>query len=268
MDPSQFAMNTITAIASAFAQKGVEITFDKAKEIIKKIGKKDPSLLKKQDIDELAKKIQSTSGQIGHMVYSTETLARYLEIPVPDLKTLNPETIELDVLYNHVKLENEFQSWLEEWGYVVESGSPLIGLRGIEYIPDVYGKLGTLHGQFEICINFVCDVPPNEDRVLALLAKIEAYAEAKKSFARGDIFALVTPSHEFTQGAINGISLQNEQESYSVICLDGGNIHALEQARTPKDRLEELHDEVKEAEVEARRSRIKKSVREYGGDIE
>ena len=46
------------------------------------------------------------------MVYSTETLARYLEIPVPDLKTINPETIELDVLYSHVKLESEFQSWL------------------------------------------------------------------------------------------------------------------------------------------------------------
>ena len=218
MDPSAFAMNTIAAISSAFAQRGIEVTYDKAKEIINKISKKEPSLFKKLDVDELAKKVQTASGQIGHAVYSAETLARYLEIPVPDLKTLNPETIELDVLYNHVKLENEFQLWLNEWGYETESGSPLIGLRGVEYIPDVYGKLDTLHGQFEICINFVCDVPPNEDRVLALLAKIEAYAEAKKSFAQGDIFALVTPSHEFTQGAISAICLQNEQESYSVIC--------------------------------------------------
>jgi hypothetical protein len=267
MDPSTFAMNTITAIASAFAQKGVDVTFDKAKEIIEKFSKKEPSLFKKLDIDELANKIQTASDRDGQTVYSAETLARYLEIPVPDLKTLNPETIELDVLYNHVKLESEFQEWLKEWGYDTESGCPLIGLRGVEYIPDVYGKLDTLHGQFEICINFVCDVPPNEDRVLALLAKIEAYAEAKKSFAHGDIFALVTPSHEFTQGAISAICLQNEQESYSVFCLDGGNIHALEQARSPKERLEELHDEVREAEVEARRSRIKKTSREQDEEM-
>jgi len=266
MEPANFVMDTVMAIATAFAQKGVEITLSKAKEIIEGLCQKNPALRTQIDIDDMAKKIQATAGHVGRVAYNEETLARFLEIPIADLATIKPENLDLGMLYDHVKLEGQFQEWLQEWGYEVELGCPLTGLRGVEYTPDIYGRLNTLHGQFEICINFVCDSPPNEDRVFALLGKIEAYAEAKKSFSYGDIFAIVTP-HRFTQGAINAISLQNEQESYSVFPLDGGDVYVLENARTPRDRLEELQDKVRQAEEESRRSKIKRAAQKSDEEI-
>ena len=264
MEPTQFISDTIAAIATHYAQSGIEVTVEKAKEIAKRFYEQHPDLSTQIDIDEMTQNIQTTASRVGRTAYDEETLARFLEIPVHDLATLNPDTVDMDTLYNHVKLEGEFKDWLIEWGYEVELGCTLVGLKGVEYIPDVYGKLNSLHGQFEICINFVCDPPPpDEDRVFALLQKIKTYAEAKKSFSQGDIFAVVTP-HRYTPAAINAIGLQNEQEAYSVFPLDGGDIHVLESARSPKDRLDELYDKVKQAIEEARRSKINKTGRDMG----
>ncbi len=261
MEPSRFVLDTVMAVASHLAAKGIEITFEKAKDLVELVMEKDPVLKNQVDVDEMARQIQSTAGQVGRVAYNEETLARFLEIPIVDLQHLTPEALEPQMLYDHVRLEGGFQDWLSEWAYDVELGPSLIGLRGVEYIPDVYGILNTLHGEFEICISFVCDDPPDEDRVFALLGKIEAYAEAKKSFSYSDIFMVVTP-HRFTQGAINAIGLQNEQERYSVFCLEGGDIYVLEKAREAKDRLSELQDKVREAEEESRMSKIKKSAHE------
>lgn len=266
MEPTKFVLDAVMAIASAFAQKGIEITLDKAKEIIGEICQKDPELRGQIDMDDMAKKIQATAGHVGRIAYNEETLARLLEVPIPDLATVSPENLDMDILYNHVKLESEFQEWLKEWGYAVELGCPLAGLRGIEYVPDVYGLLNTLHGQFEVCVNFVCDAPPDEDRVFALLGKIEAYAEAKKSFSYGDIFAIVAPKR-FTQGAINAMALQNEQENYSVISLDGGDINSLESAQTPRDRLDEFQDKVRQAEEESIMGKTKRGVQKSNEGI-
>lgn len=257
MEPTKLVLDAVMAIATAFTQKGIEITLEKAKEIIGEICQKDPALRGQIDMDDMAKKIQATAGHVGRIAYNEETLARFLEVPIPDLATVTPENLDIGILYNHVKLESEFQEWLKEWGYVVELGYPLAGLRGIEYVPDVYGLLNTLHGQFEVCVNFVCDTPPDEDRVFALLGKIEAYAEAKKSFSYGDIFAIVAPKR-FTQGAINAMALQNEQENYSVISLDGGDINSFESAQTPRDRLDEFQDKVRQAEEESIIDRTKR----------
>lgn len=266
MEPTQFVLDAVMAVATTFAQKGIEITLDKAKGIIEEICQKNPALRGQIDVDVMAKKIQTTAGQVGRVAYNEETLARFLEIPVPDLATADPENLDLGMLYDHVKLEGEFQEWLQEWSYEVELGCPLTGLRGVEYVPDVYGLLSTLHGQFEICVSFVCDSPPDEDRIFALLGKIEAYAEAKKSFSYGDIFAIVTP-HRFTQTAINAMALQNEQENYVVIPLDGGDIYVLENAPAPKDRLDEFQDKVRQAEEESRRGKIKRSIQKSNEDI-
>jgi len=265
MEPTSFVLDALTAVVSGFAQKGVEITFERAKGFVEEICRKNPTLQGEVDVDKMASKIQTTAGHVGHVAYNEETLARYLEIPVPDLATVQPDNIDLSVLYNHVKLEGEFYAWLQEWGYEIEVGSSLTGLRGVEYNPDVYGSLNTLHGQFEICVNFVCDSPPSEDRVFALLGRIEAYAEAKKSFSQGDIFAIITP-YRYTQTSINAIGLQNEQESYYVFPLDGGDIHVLENARNAKDRLDELQDKVRLAEEEMRRSKIRKAARRKDGE--
>ena len=256
MEPTQFVLEAVMAIATPLAQRGIEITVEKTKEIIEGICQNDPSLQGQIDIEEIANRIQTTTGSVGRVAYTEETLARYLEIPIADLATINPENLDLSKLYNYVKLEAEFQKWLQEWGYDIGLGCTLSGLRGVEYTPDVYGRLNTLHSQFEICINFVCGSPPSEDRVFALLGKIKAYAEAKKSFSHGDIFAVVTP-YRFTQGAINAMALQNEQENYSVIPLDGGDIHVFESSQDTKDRQRELQDKVRQAEEEARRSNTK-----------
>lgn len=258
MDPTKYVLDSVTAIATAYAQQGIKLSIDKAKEMIEDVLKRNPSLQGEIDIEDMAKKIEQTASPVGRVAYNEETLARFLEIPIPELATINLENLEEDVLFNHVKLEGEFREWFQEWGYEVQNGCSLMGLRGVEYISDVYGCFNTLHGQFEICVNFVCDTPPDEDRVFALLGRIEAYAEAKKSFSYGDIFAIVTPQR-FTQGALNAISLQNEQENYYVFPLDGGDIYVLENARSPKDRLEELRDKVRQAEDESRRSKIRRN---------
>ncbi len=265
MEPSQFVMDTVMAVATHYAQRGVIVTVTKAKEIIGKVCDKNPSLRSQIDVDKMAEKIQATAGHVGRIAYNEETLARFLEIPISDLSSVRTEDIDTHTLYDHVRLESEFQQWMLDWGYDVDLGCALQGLKGIEFTPDVYGKLETLHGGFEFCVNFVCDSPPSEDRVFALLGKIEAYAEGKKSFSLGDIFLVTTP-HRFTPGSINAIGLQNEQEDYLVLPLDGGDIFTLENARSPKERLDELLDRVKQAEIESKRGK-KKYGRERSGDM-
>jgi hypothetical protein len=158
-----------------------------------------------------------------------------------------------------------FKSWLDNWNYDVELGHTLTGLRGIEFIPDVYGQLVTLHGEYEICINFVCDDPPDEDRINSLLYKIEAYAEAKRTFSAGDIFIIVT-QRRFTKGSMNAIGLHNEQENYSVFGLDGGDIFKLEKAETKKDRLLELKESVDRAQEDRKRNRHREKNLHYRND--
>lgn len=261
MDLPKFATDTVMAIATHFAVRGIEVTVDRAKGIVEELLRSNPELRGEIDVDELADKIRCATGQIGRQAYNEETLARFLEVPVADLATVTPDNLDTNVLYDHVRLEGEFADWLGEWGYDVHTGSTLTGLGGVEYVPDVYGTLNTLHGEFEFCISFVCDRPPDEDRVFALLGKIEAYAEAKGSFSIGDVFTVVTP-HRFTKGALSAITLQNMQESYSVFAIEGGDIHALEGSRTSLERLTELQDKVRQAEEETRRSKIRRAARD------
>jgi hypothetical protein len=250
MEPSQFVMSTVAAIAAHFGQKGIQVTLDKAKEMIEGVCRKAGD--KTADVDELARRIQATSGSVGSGAYNDEKLARFLEVPVSDLRTVTEENLDVELLYNHVRLTGEFEEWLQKWSYKVDLDCELRGLRGVVFKPDVYGELKTLHGNFELCVNFVCDEPPSEDRVFALLGKIEAYAEARQSFSFGDIFLVVTPG-SFTKGAVNAVGLQNEQENYAVVPLEGNDISTLERAESDKDRLSELEDKVRQAQDEAKR---------------
>jgi len=204
-------------------------------------------------------------GDVADDAYTEENLARYLELPVRDLATLNPETIEIDVIYNHVKLETLFSEWLSEWGYTVEVGPTLKGLEGIEYTPDVYGTLANLHDDYEVCVNFVCDRPPSELRVKALLQDIEAYSERKDTFSLGDIFILVTPRPNFTQTALTHLSLQNMQEKYSIVSLDGADIGKLVSRAQAESRMRTLRAFITDADEEARRGRSRLPKR-LGGD--
>ena len=51
MEPTKYVMDTVMAIATSFAKRGIEITLDKAKEIIEGICQKNPALRGQIDID-------------------------------------------------------------------------------------------------------------------------------------------------------------------------------------------------------------------------
>ena len=212
MDIDKVISDTVASVISNLAQRSASVTADKVKDLITRLADRDPEVKRNLDLDHLVDKITSEDGGVSDDAYTEENLARIIELPVRDLTTLNPENIEIDVIYNHIKLENLFKEWLTEWGYTVEIGPTLKGLEGIEYIPDVYATLTNLHDDYEVCVNFVCDNPPSELRVKALLQDIEAYSERKETFSLGDIFMIVTPRQHFTQTALTHLNLQNMQD--------------------------------------------------------
>ena len=128
------------------------------------------------EIEALANSVLRDGTPILDAEVTRKNLARWFEVPQEEFSMTPPEQLEPEVLIRHIYLENQFTSWFKEWGYDVEVGEDLEGLEGIDFTPDVYGKLTTLHGEFEICVNFVCDQPPSQYRVRALLETLEAVA--------------------------------------------------------------------------------------------
>lgn len=166
---------------------------------------------------------------------------------------LTEDTFNSEVLIQHIILEQKFKLWFKEWGYEVELGEILrpADMPELECAVDVYGKLPTIHGNFEVAVNFVCDNPPDENRVIALASKIGAYADSKDTFAQNDVFMIVTP-WDFTPIAHASIRQQNKKRPYCVLGVDGGILHDLDNAENIKARLEELQEGVLQANQEAR----------------
>ena len=105
MEIDKLVTDTVTSILSSLAQKGANVTVDKVQDLKTRLTDRDPELEKLLDIDALVSQIVATDvGGAVDDAYTEENLARYLEIPVRDLSTFHPETIELDVIVNHVKL--------------------------------------------------------------------------------------------------------------------------------------------------------------------
>ena len=255
MDVEKVISDTVASVILGLAQRSANVTADKVKDLIGRLTDRDPEIKRNLDLDGLVERITATEASASDDAYKEEHLARYLELPVRDLVTLNPDTIEIDVIYNHVKLEELFKQWLAEWGYTVEIGPTLKGLEGTEYVPDVYATLTNLHDDYEVCVNLVCDRPPSELRVKALLQDIEAYSERKESFSLGDIFMIVTPSQNFTQTSLTHLSLQNMQEKYSIVALDGADIGKLLNKAQSEGRMIALRSIIMDADEEARRGR-------------
>lgn len=255
MDFDKIVSDTVASVITNLAQRSASVTVDKVRELISRLADRDPEIKRNLDLDLLVDKITSEEGSVSDDAYTEENLARIIELPVRDLATLNPETIEIDVIYNHIKLEHLFMRWLSEWGYTVEIGPTLKGLEGIEYVPDVYATLANLHDDYEVCVNFVCDNPPSELRVKALLQDIEAYSERKETFSLGDIFMIVTPRPHFTQTALTHLNLQNMQEKYSVVSIDGADIGNLEKKAHSEGRMRILRNMIIDADEEAKRGR-------------
>lgn len=206
-----------------------------------------------QDLDEVASAVLSRKDQrAAQAQYNIETLARWLEIPEPDLPELTPETFDPNVLVQHIVLEHKFREWFNEWGYIVELGEVLRSSDApeLECVTDVYGTLDTIHGMFEVALNFVCDNPPDENRVIALASKLGAYANTRSTFSVNDVFMIVTP-WEFTKGAAAAIRFQNRKREYCVLGVDGSVLHDLESAESSAGRLQELQERVRTANLEA-----------------
>ena len=198
--------------------------------------------LEELDLSETIAMAQKASGRGAEM--SKRNLARWFEIPSDEFSSMRPEQLEPEVLIRHMSLENQFRQWLEEWNYEVTIGEELEGEADVTFTADVYGKLDTLHGKFEVCVNFVCDEPPSTDRVKSLLESLEAYATSKSEFKEGDLYIVATPAAQFTTQAKNALTRQADEERYTVLSLEGDDLWSLQSARDSRARFELLMEHV------------------------
>ena len=60
MEPSKFVMQTVMSVAAHFAQRGISLTVEKAKELIEKILQRNPGLRAEVDMDAVTKEIEAT----------------------------------------------------------------------------------------------------------------------------------------------------------------------------------------------------------------
>ena len=242
------------ALAHALGRRGTPLTpdevkgwFDKASEGVQLDGTLDEA-----DITEILASSQKGGGRGAEV--TRKNLARWFEVPFDEFARTKPEHLEPEVLIRHIHLENQFRQWLEEWNYEVAVGEDLEGESGVEFTCDVYGRLDTLHGKFEVCINFVCDDPPSTDRVKSMLESLEAYATHKSEFKEGDLYIVATP-FSFTNQANAALARQADEEKYTVVKLEGDDLWQLQSARDSQSRLELLMEHV-EKSVLTKRGRV------------
>lgn len=120
--------------------------------------------MKTDELTRLAEAIKKNPPVLTPTI-NIDTLARWFEIPRDDFERLPRERLDPEVLVRHVYLEQLFKTWMEELGYAVTTGEKMLGMEEWEYVPDVYAEMGTLHGVFQVAVNFVCDDPPGTSRV-------------------------------------------------------------------------------------------------------
>lgn len=224
--------------SSAVTPEEVRAWFDRASDGIQLEGSLDEA-----EICDVIGTAQKTSR--GAEV-TRKNLSRWFEVPFDEFSRTRPEQLEPEVLIRHLHLENLFRKWLEDWSYEVSVGEDLQGETGVEFTSDVYGKLDTLHGRFEVCVNFVCDDPPSTWRVQALLESLEAYATSKSEFREGDLYIVATP-FSFTNQASATLARQADEEKYTVVKLEGDDLWQLQSARDSQSRLELVMEHVEQA---------------------
>jgi hypothetical protein len=247
--------DAITSLLTNFGARAAGVGAEQLKQWIKSLRDSGAPITADDitDVDGLVDAVlQRAESKQGQHQYNAESLARWLEIPEPDLASVTPENFEPQVLMQHILLEHRFQTWFSQWGYQVELGEILrpADAPELECAVDVYGQLQTIHGTFEVAVNFVCDNPPDEDRVISLGSKMGAYADSRKTFAQNDVFMVVTP-WDFTPIAKAALRHQNRKRSYCVLTVDGSILHDLESAEDPHGRLIELQERVTQANQEA-----------------
>lgn len=248
---SELLKAAMAAIGSAFGKEAAALTssqirnwFSKATQSMDVAAQVDTN-----EIEDLAQNVLKGDTPFLDAEVTRRNLSRWFEVPQEEFAMTPTEQLEPEVMIRHIYLENLFEGWLNDWGYKVTVGEDLEGREGIDFTPDVYGILETLHGQFEVCINFVCDNPPSQYRVRAMLETLEAYATDKSDFKWGDIYILATP-FQFGRGTTASIRLQSREEKYSVIKLEGDDLYELRNARDEHSRLIQLMEHAEKAKME------------------
>lgn len=241
----------MVAIGSAFGKEAAQFSVAQVKDWFSRAAKSvdAASQIDGGQVEQLAESLLQSDSPCLDTEVTRRNLARWFEIPQEEFAATPSAQLEPEVLIRHVFLEEMFKTWMNDWGYTVEVGEDLEGLENIDFTPDVYGCLDTLHGKFEVCVNFVCDLPPSQYRVRALLETLEAYATERSDFKWGDIYILATP-FQFGKGTSASIRLQSKQEKYTVIKLEGDDLYDLQHARDSRLRLLQLMEHVEKAQAE------------------
>lgn len=244
--------SAISALNGAMAGRATELTADQVVGWFKNASASFPDHgLTSDKIAAMAEKtLAEQRGPFLDAEMTRRNLARWFEVPEEEFASTPAEQLEPEVLIRHSYLEAQFCSWLEEWGYTVSIGEDLEGAEGVEYTPDVYAQLETLHGNFEVAVNLVCDNPPSIYRVRALLETIESYTAREVEFAGGDVFILATP-FSFGKSASSSIALQTRQEKYTVVKLEADDLWDLQTARDDASRRSELWERVRHARLDS-----------------
>lgn len=244
--------SVVSALGKVFASSAVEFTAAKMKNWLDHVREEVPgefSIPSDEILEAATKHIKHGYDPVGFEM-SSRNLARWFEIPEEEFELTPKEQLEPEVLIRHIMLEQQFGTWLAEWGYEVSTGKEMEGIDDIEFIPDVYGRLSTLHGTFEVVCCLLCDNPPSIYRARALFETFESVARDRSSFAECDIFAMITP-FKFGKGARSSISLQNIEEKYTVLELEREDIYRLSRAECRDDRFNYLSELVENARRES-----------------
>ncbi len=243
--------SAMAAIGTAFGKEAASLSLDQIKAWFQTASQSMDSTIQANpdEIDKLAQEVLKDDTPLLDAEVTRRNLARWFEIPQEEFTSTPTVQLEPEVLIRHIYLEDLFGKWLEDWNYKTLIGEDLEGRESIDFTPDVYGVLETLHGEFEICINFVCDQPPSQYRVRALLETLEAYATESSEFKYGDIYILASP-FEFGRGTSASIRLQSREEKYTVLKLEGNDLYELRNARDEHSRFLQLMEHVEKAKKE------------------
>lgn len=233
--------NIIEAVVAALAASGIQSTATNVVDWVKAASSSVPSD-EALDCDQV-EKIAEDMASKGYFNLGSEmtlrNLARWFEIPEEEFRSTPKEQLEPEVLIRHISLEKMFGNWFKEWGYEVEIGEDLEGLEDIEFIPDIYAKRETLHGLFEVVVCLVCDNPPSIYRTRSKFETFESYARHGSEFGERDIFIVATP-FQFGKGIAQSIVVQNQEEDYSVVALEGNDLYRLQAAKNSHARQQDL----------------------------
>lgn len=193
------------------------------------------------DIDNVLEVALSRPAFAAGLEYSRRQIARWFEVPLDDFEQVPMAALQPEVLVRHMYYERKISEWFAEWDYTVEIGEELEGIEGADFIPDVYARLDTLHGNFQVAVTLFCSQPPNTWRVLGMLENIEAFAPKGSEFGSRDIYLMVTP-YKFLEEASKHIRIQTHEEDYLVVAVEGNDLQDLEQASDSIGRKERLMD--------------------------